>query len=460
MSETPSSDARLASPASAIPISISMLNRMIRECIESTFPLFWVSGEISNLTHAASGHVYFSLKDAHAQVRCVMFRSRAQLVGWRLANGQHVEARVLVSLYEARGDFQLNVETIRKAGLGDLYERFIQLKTRLEKEGLFTPESKRPLPPFPATIGVITSPQAAALRDVLTTLRRRAPHVRVIVFPALVQGDGAAPQLTAALQSANHHSHCDVLILCRGGGSLEDLWAFNDEALARAIRASCPPVITGIGHETDFTIADFAADRRAATPTAAAELVAPEREVLRTGLAVIHNTLRRQLRRNLEQRAQQLDLLANRLQHPAQRLARQREQLSNLQRHLDAALNSATSRKRRTLAEITRRLLIARPHTADHARRLEALPSRLHAAWQHTLIERHGPLARLAASLDHLNPLSVLARGYSIVTDAEGRIVRNTHMLEPNQRIAVCLHSGRLEARVETLRHATEPEKS
>lgn len=460
MTEPLSSDASLVSPASAIPISISMLNRMIRECIETTFPLCWVSGEISNLTHAASGHVYFSLKDAHAQVRCVMFRSRAQLVGWRLANGQHVEARVLVSLYEARGDFQLNVETIRKAGLGDLYERFIQLKTRLEKEGLFAPETKRPLPSFPATIGVVTSPQAAALRDVLTTLRRRAPHVRVIVFPALVQGEGAAPQLAAALHSANRHGQCDVLILCRGGGSLEDLWAFNDEGLARAIRASRTPVITGIGHETDFTIADFAADRRAATPTAAAELATPEREVLRTGLEVIRNTLRRQLRRNIEQRAQQLDLFANRLQHPAQRLARQSEQLTNLRRHLDAAMNGAASRKRRMLAEITRRLLIARPQTADHARRLEALPSRFHAAWQYALIERHGHLARLDASLDHLNPLSVLARGYSIVTDAEGRIVRDTHMLEPNQRIAVSLHSGRLEARIETLRHATEPEKS
>ena len=435
-----------------------MLNRLVRECIETNFPLCWVAGEISNLTHAASGHVYFSLKDAHAQVRCVMFRSRAQLLGWRLTNGQHVEARVLASLYEARGDFQLNVESVRRAGIGNLYEQFLQLKTRLENEGLFAAEAKRPLPPFAATIGIITSPQAAALRDVLTTLARRAPQVRAIVFPTPVQGDGAAAQIAAALRTADRRGECDVLILCRGGGSLEDLWAFNDEALARAVRASNTPVVSGIGHETDFTIADFAADRRAATPTAAAELAAPERDALRARLEVTGNALQRQLRLGLEQRAQQLDLLAARLQHPAQRLAHQREQLEGLRRRLDAALNGVTHRQRQTLAEITRRLLLARPRTADHARRLEALPSRLQGAWQRGLAARQSHLDTIAASLDHLNPHAVLARGYGIVTDTNGQIVRDSHALEPNERIAVCLHSGRLEARVETIRHATAPE--
>ena len=454
MTETPSSGASLADTASAIPVS--MLNRRVRECIESVFPLCWVSGEISNLTHAASGHVYFSLKDAAAQVRCVMFRSRAQLLGWRPANGQHVEARVLVSLYEARGDFQLNVETLRKAGIGNLYEQFLQRKARLDAEGLFAPEIKRPLPSFPRAIGVITSPQAAALRDVVTTLSRRAPHVPIILYPTPVQGEGAGAQIAAALQEADRHDQCDVLILCRGGGSLEDLWAFNDESLARTLRAIRRPVITGIGHETDFTIADFAADQRAATPTAAAELAAPEKSARETELGILRKTLRRQLQRGLEQRAQHLDLLAHRLRHPAQRLAEQREALNNLQRRLSAAAGNIAHRKRRTLADLTRRLLLARPRTDDAARRLEALPTRLDHAWQRHLSRRQGQLERLAASLEHLNPHAVLARGYGIVTDAEGRIVRDSHALEPNARIAVCLHSGHLEARVETLKHASE----
>ncbi|WP_319239916.1 exodeoxyribonuclease VII large subunit [uncultured Propionivibrio sp.] len=456
MTETPSLSANPADPNSAIPVSI--LNRRVRECIESSFPLLWVSGELSNLTHAASGHVYFSLKDADAQVRCVMFRSRAQLLGWRPANGQRVEARVLVSLYEARGDFQLNVETMRQSGLGSLYEQFLRRKAKLEAEGLFAAEAKRPLPSFPNVIGVVTSPQAAALRDVLTTLTRRAPHVRVILYPTPVQGEGAGEQIAAALREADRHDACDVVILCRGGGSLEDLWAFNDEALARAIRACRRPVIAGIGHETDFTIADFAADRRAATPTAAAELAAPERDALIARVDALHGALTRLLRRDLERRAQRLDLIAGRLQHPAQRLANQREALDNLKRRLASALRNRANRSRQALGDLTQRLLLARPRTADAARRLDALPPRLHGSWKRLRAERAATLARLGASLDHLNPHAVLARGYGIVSDANGNIVRDSRELEPNERITVCLHSGRLDARIETLSHATEPE--
>ena len=278
MNEIGSSSASLAAPAPIL--TISLLNRLARERLESAFPLCWVAGEVSNLTIASSGHAYFSLKDSSAQVRCVMFRNRAQLLGWRLENGQHIEARVLVTLYEARGDFQLNVETARKAGVGNLYEQFVRLKEKLEREGLFAEERKRPLPAFPRRLGVVTSLQAAALRDVLSTLKRRAPHLEIVLYPTLVQGEEAPAQIVAALETASRRSECDVLILCRGGGSLEDLWAFNDETVARAIRACRVPVVAGIGHETDFTIADFAADRRAATPTAAAELAAPERAAL------------------------------------------------------------------------------------------------------------------------------------------------------------------------------------
>ena len=302
-----------------------MLNRLARERLESAFPLCWVAGEVSNLTAAASGHVYFSLKDSVAQVRCVMFRNRAQLLGWRLENGQHIEVRVLVTLYEARGDFQLNIEAARKAGLGNLYEQFVRLKQKLESEGLFAVECKRRLPAFPRRIGIVTSLQAAALRDVLSTLARRASHIGLVLYPTPVQGEGAAAQIAAAIRRAGERGECDVLILCRGGGSLEDLWAFNDEALARTIR-SCPiPVICGVGHETDFTLADFAADRRAPTPTAAAELAAPERTALLSQLAEHRNALRRQIRQDQNQRSQHLARLAHRLQDPEQRLAQKRE---------------------------------------------------------------------------------------------------------------------------------------
>ena len=425
-----------------------MLNRLAREQLESAFPLCWVSGEISNLTYAASGHVYFSLKDAAAQVRCVMFRNRAQLLGWRMENGQQIEARVLVTLYEARGDFQLNVEAARKAGIGNLYEQFVRLKEKLEREGLFAAENKRALPDFPRRIGVVTSPQAAALRDVLTTLARRAPHVELVLYLAPVQGEGAAQQLSRAIRSASEHGACDVLILCRGGGSLEDLWAFNDEALARTIR-DCPiPIVSGIGHETDFTIADFAADRRAPTPTAAAELAAPQQSVLLATLLDMHVSIRRLIEQSLNQRGQQVDGLANRLRHPAQHLAQQQEKLTNLQRRLDSGLTQASARGRNAIASLGRRLLLARPDTGRLARRLETLAPRLSSEWQRTLSSKAADISRLSASLTHLNPNAVLERGYSIVTDADGKILRDSQSLEPNDNITVCFHTGRAEATV------------
>ena len=305
-------------PANQI-LSISSLNRLVRDCLESTFPLTWVAGEISNLTYAASGHVYFTLKDSSAQARCVMWRSRAQLLGWRLENGQQIEARALVSFYEPRGEFQLNVETVRRAGQGNLFERFLRLKEKLESEGLFAVDRKRPLPAFPRRIAIVSSLQAAALRDVLTTLHRRAPHLRISIFPTPVQGDGAGLKIADALAQAGA-SDCDVTILCRGGGSIEDLWAFNEECVARAIRASAIPVVAGVGHETDFTIADFAADRRAPTPTAAAELASPDRDALLGQLGRLGDQLRRRTARILFDYEQQLDWLAARLIHPSQRI--------------------------------------------------------------------------------------------------------------------------------------------
>ncbi len=446
MTEAPPSPANLATPAPVIPVSL--LNRMARERLESAFPLCWVAGEISNLTYAASGHVYFTLKDAQAQVRCVMYRNRAQLLGWRLANGQRIEARVLVTLYEARGDFQLNVENARQAGTGNLYEEFLRRKARLDAEGLFAPEHKRDLPAFPRRIGLITSPQAAALRDVLTTLRRRAPQVGVVLYPTPVQGAGAAREIVAALRMAGERKECDLLILCRGGGSLEDLWEFNDEALARAIRACPLPVISGVGHETDFTLADFAADCRAPTPTAAAELAAPARDTLLDTLAAQRRQLQRQWQSALQGRQQALDLLALRLVHPAEQIARQRRQLDHLAHRLGGALAQTCARRRQTLGALGQRLTVARPQTERAARRLDALAHRLDAAGHLALDERRANLARFAAALAHLNPQAVLERGYSLVTDEHGVIVRDSRTLEPNARIAVCFRHGRAEATV------------
>ncbi|EXI75754.1 MAG TPA: exodeoxyribonuclease VII large subunit [Candidatus Accumulibacter phosphatis] len=429
-------------------IPVSLLNRLARERLETAFPLCWVAGEVSNLSHAASGHVYFSLKDSAAQVRCVMFRNRAQLLGWRLQSGQHIEARVLVTLYEARGDFQLNVEAARHGGLGNLYERFLRLKEKLEREGLFDSGCKRPLPAFPRRIGIVTSPQAAALRDVLSTLRRRAGQVRIVVYPTPVQGEGAAALIAESIRRAGERAECDLLILCRGGGSLEDLWAFNDEAVARAIHACPLPVISGIGHETDFTIADLAADQRAATPTAAAEMAAPERSALLARLATDRLALRRQIEQLFNQRAQHLDWLARRLQHPGQHLARQKEALRNLQRRLDTGLLRRCTLARAVLSDLGHRLQRQRPAVAEQTIHLQSMASRLERAERRTLDDKAGDLSRLAAGLSHLNPRAVLARGYSIVSNRHGEIVDASSALEPGEEIAVFFHRGRADARV------------
>lgn len=443
--------ASLAEPIPVIPISV--LNRLARERLEAAFPLCWVAGEVSNLSYAASGHVYFSLKDSSAQVRCIMFRSRAQVLGWRLENGQHIEARVLVTLYEARGDFQLNVEAARRGGAGSLFERFLRLKDRLEREGLFSVSAKRSLPAFPRRVGIVTSPQAAALRDVLSTLARRAPQVGIVLYPTPVQGEGAAVLIARAIDRAGQRGECDVLIVCRGGGSMEDLWAFNDETVARAIRGCPLPVVSGIGHETDFTIADFAADQRAPTPTAAAELAVPERRALLTRLAALQASLRRQMGHRLDQNGQQLDWLARRLEHPAQRLTRQQEILTQRRRELRLAMRQATAQALGTLADYGRRIILRRPEPTRLRHDLDGLAARIDAARYRTWQDKQSDLARLAACLAHLNPTAVLARGYAMVADERGRCVRDSRTLEPTQRVAVFLGHGRFDARVLALSH-------
>ena len=386
-------------------LTVSELLRSVRDTLERRFPLLWVRGELSNLNYAASGHCYFTLKDRGAQVDCVMYRSRAQAFDASLREGMQVEAQVLVSLYEPRGRFQLTVENLRPAGLGPLYERFLRLKEKLEREGVFDPAAKRPLPSYPRTIGVITSRAAAALRDVLTTLARRNPAVRIIVYPAPVQGEGAAGRIAAMLATASARAECEVLLLVRGGGSIEDLWSFNEERVARAIRACAIPVIVGVGHETDFTIADFAADRRAPTPTAAAELATPSRAELAAGLAQYLRSLTREMRRRLQYAAQALDGCTRRLVHPAERLRRSGERLTQLRTRLAFALGH-----------------------------------RVHRCSSH--------LERLQASLAGLDPQAVLTRGYSITRNSAGEVLRDAAQARDGERILTTLGRGALQSEV------------
>lgn len=410
-------------------LTVSELNRQARRLLEQQFPLLWVCGEISNLTRAASGHVYFSLKDAQAQVRCTLFRSRAQLLPWQIENGQQVEMQALVTLYEARGDFQLNVEGMRRAGVGRLYELFVRLREKLAAEGLFDAATKREIPRYPRRIGIVTSPQAAALRDVVAACARRAPHVELIVYPTLVQGAEAPAAIVAALETADARNECDLLLVVRGGGSLEDLWAFNDEAVARAIAASPAPSISGIGHETDTTIADYVADRRAATPTAAAELATAGWFDAAAEVDDLATALRRTLRAQLETRMQALDRLALRLVHPAQRLAAGRQRIELLGRRLQHAMRGR----------------IDRPAP-------DRLAHRLQQAMARQMSVRRDRLARCAGALAALSPLATLQRGYSIARTADGAIVRTAAQLAPGAALELQFAAGTATATVAAIR--------
>lgn len=401
-------------------VSVSDLNRRVRTLLENQFETLWVAGEMSNVKFASSGHWYFCLKDATAQVDCAMFRSRAQFLDFKPDNGQQVEVRARVTLYEPRGSYQLVVEEIRKAGLGALYEAFEKLKARLQAEGLFEPERKKPLPAFPRAIGIVTSPQAAALRDVLTMLRRRAAMTPVIVYPAQVQGDGAAGQIVRAIRIANRRQDCDVLILCRGGGSLEDLWAFNEEAVARAIVASEIPVVSGVGHETDFSISDFVADMRAPTPTAAAVVASPDRDALCEQVAVLRRRALRDVRRTVETLQQRLDAAMRRLLTPAQRLAREKAHLGELARRMRRAL----------------------PDVGRTGREVQRARERLAYALGRGMGERTRRVHVLATSLAHLDPTQVLARGYSIVRDPDGRVRSNAVGLAAGDALDITFSEG------------------
>ncbi|CAN7483036.1 exodeoxyribonuclease VII large subunit [Trinickia sp. LjRoot230] len=438
----------MAGPASGgfdadVAVPVSVLNRAIGTMLERSFPLVWVAGEVSNFTRAASGHWYFSIKDAQAQMRCVMFRGRAQYAEFMPREGDKIEVRALVTMYEPRGELQLNVEAVRRTGLGRLYEAFLRLKTQLEAEGLFAEEKKRALPTHPRAIGIVTSLQAAALRDVLTTLGRRAPHIPVIVYPAPVQGAGAGDKLAAMVQRANARREVDVLIVCRGGGSIEDLWAFNEEVLARAIAASELPVVSGVGHETDVTIADFAADLRAPTPTGAAELVSPQRTLLLRELDQRTAALSRGFGRLMERRAQQLDWLARRLVSPAEHLRRQRVHLEQLRARLAAAGTRPVRDARARFALARLRWQRWRPDLDTCRNRVAQCSRRLDVALARFSERYAAKVGTLSARLEVLSPQRTLERGYAAVLDGQtGRAVREAAALTRQRRYTMHLAQG------------------
>lgn len=435
-------------------ISVSELNRLVRAAIEKNLPPTWVNGEISNLRRYDSGHVYFTLKDASAQVDCVMFRHKAQHLDWQPADGMRVEVRALATVYEARGKYQLNVEAMRRAGLGALYEAFERLKARLDAEGLFAEERKREIPEFPRAIGVVTSPQAAALRDVLTTLKRRMPRIPVILYPAPVQGEGAAAKIMQAIATASTRAgqdQIDVLIVCRGGGSIEDLWSFNEEVVARAIHACSIPVVTGVGHETDFTIADFVADARAATPTAAAEMVTPDRAELRAQLTQLRGQLTRTTHRLLEDHMQKLDYLQRRLVHPGERIAERQRHLAHLASRFSGAYKHAFETREWTLRAAVQRLRAARPNLRVLERNTQESGRRLMDAMHRVFERAQSRLTRAEAHIASLNPQLMLERGYSITETAQGAIVRDAALLKTGEALRVRFARGAVMAQVKDL---------
>lgn len=390
-------------------LTVSELNRLAREVLERSFPLFWVSGEVSNFTRAASGHWYFSLKDAGAQVKCVMFKGRNSYVDFMPRDGDKIEARCSVTLYEARGDFQLTVEFVQKAGLGALFEAFEKLKLKLAHEGLFDAAYKRAIPKHPQCIGIVTSPDAAALRDVLTTLKRRNPSINVIIYPAPVQGKGAAALIAKAIHSANARAEVDTLIICRGGGSMEDLWQFNEEIVARAIDECTIPTISGVGHETDFTICDFVADARAATPTAAAELACMDVTSLANQLSSLFNRLHKQCTFSLNQHYQKLDFLARKLVSPLQQLENKQQQMQQLKNRMDIALNNRLQMHQQSLLHFKN-------------------------------------------SLQQLNPQNVFARGYAMVQNEAGEIVNHAQRLKMGDAVHITFQQGSADATVNRIK--------
>lgn len=433
--------------------SVSELNSTMRQALESQFPLLWVEGEISNFAKPASGHIYFTLKDAKSQVRCAMFKGRNQLVRFKPENGQKVLIRAKPGIYEARGEYQLIAEHMELAGDGNLQREFEALKARLQKEGLFDEALKRPIPELPHCIGVITSGTGAAIRDVLSVLKRRFPSIPVQIYPVPVQGKLAAPAISKAIFNASKRKECDVLLLVRGGGSLEDLWAFNEEQVARAIVLCDIPIISGVGHEVDTTIADLTADRRAATPSAAAELVSPNQQTYIHKFQAYQRDLNRQMQQQLSRLKEQAQWLQGRLkmQHPSSQLAQQNLQLDTLRENLQVAFTAIINEKKHALKYTIQNLLSQRPDQFIEYKKsqLADLTARLAYHSQMTIENKQRQLANLSRTMQAISPLNTLSRGYSITRDSHGETVTNARQLRKGDIITHEFNQGSVTSRVE-----------
>ena len=385
--------------------SITEINKLVKELLQDNFPSIWVKGELSNFIEASSGHWYFTLKDNGAQVRCTMFKGRNSLVKWIPKNGDLIEAQCKIGLYEQRGDYQLNISSLQQAGLGRLFEEFNELKQKLDSEGLFNQEQKKLLPAYPNCIGVVTSPDAAVLRDVITTLKRRNKSLRIIIYPTPVQGKTAPQGIIEALRLANQRDEADVLILCRGGGSIEDLWSFNDESVVREIYSSSLPIISAVGHQTDITISDFVADLRAPTPTAAAEIISTSYEELLGNLEYFKINLSNIIQNKIEQLNQRIDLLEKGLVSPIQKIASQNDLIQALTDRMQIIIGA----------------------------RLERYQEQIKSYKQ---------------NLSHLNPNEILSRGYSIILNQNKKIINNTSAMSVSDKIKIKFHKGDAEANI------------
>lgn len=426
-------------------LTVSELNQSVALLLERSIPLCWIAGEVSNFTRAASGHWYFTLKDDQAQVRAVMFKSRSMAVDFIPREGEKIEVRATVTLYAPRGDYQLSVEGIRRAGLGNLYEAFLKLKQKLSDAGLFDADRKKSLPLFPTCIGIVTSPQAAALRDILITLKRRAPHVRIILYPTPVQGNGSAQKIVQTIQVAASRNECDVLLVARGGGSIEDLWSFNDEQVAYAICACPIPIIAGIGHETDFTIADFVADLRAPTPTAAAEMAVSARADLMQQIEHLAAKLRRALRRQLDLQNQTLDMFSRRLISPITAIRNERLKLAGLQMKMKHAFQTSIRQRYFRFEQLRQKLIQQAPNVTHQRNQLQQLIQQLQHNAHRQLTLQQQALGNLSAQLELLNPQRTLERGYAIVLDKKGKVLRKPDQFKAPGHVTVRLAEGEVD---------------
>lgn len=428
--------------------SVSELNRLVKDILHTNFSLIWIKGEISGFSSYSSGHWYFKLKDKEAQVDCVMFSGKNHKVKWQPQNGDLVEVQCQVSIYEANGKYQLIIDSLQKAGLGELFEKYLQLKNKLAQDGLFEDAVKKNIPSIPKRIGVITSPDGAVLKDVITTLLRRNKTVSIIIYPSLVQGESAPEGISNAIKIANTRKEVDSLIVCRGGGSIEDLWSFNTEIVANAIFESDIPIISAVGHETDFTIADFVADLRAATPTAAAELISEGLQEIKETINFYSDKITRLLEDKINQAIIKIDFLEKRLVSPSQKIKNQKESLLSFNRRMDLNINTSLAIYEQKINYLKIQLLSPNVKIQDYFEKIQNLSKRF-TVNMHTQIKTYeSKMEFLEQNLYILNPKTVLARGYSIVTTNDKKILNDSKNINVDDNIDITFHNGHARARI------------